>query len=110
MKPTHVPARYRFRVKYRLKVVECARACGIRAPKRHFGRSRKAVRFWLRGFERDAVGCLLPRYSFQRRTRILEEVVAQFREARSEHDSTARDCLGSRLKRWLGPDHTRSPR
>jgi transposase InsO family protein len=99
-KTARVPARYRFRVKYRLKVVEYARVHGIQAAKRHFSRTRKTVRSWLRGYEREGVAGLLPRYPPSRRTRIPGEVVARIREARFEHHYGA-----SRAQVWLRRVH-----
>lgn len=102
MKAILVPARYRFRVNYRLRVVEYARTHGIRAATRHFGRTRKTVRSWLRGYERDGVAGLIPRYPPNRRARIPDEVIARIREARFEHGYGA-----SRAQVWLRRVHHR---
>jgi transposase InsO family protein len=81
-------------------VVEYARTHGIRAAKRHFGRTRKTVRGWIRNYERDGMAGLLPRYSATRQTRIPEEVVNRIREARVERQYGA-----SRAQVWLRRVH-----
>ncbi len=95
-----IPTRYRLRVKQRLAVVEYVETHGIKPASRYFGLERKTVRRWWRGWQREGVQGLVPRYPPRRKRRIPDAVVALTKIARVDHAYGA-----GRTRIWLERVH-----
>jgi transposase InsO family protein len=100
MSDVAIPAQYRTRVKYRLKVLAYVQQHGVKPAARHFALSRVTVRQWRDRHRADGTRGLLPRYPTRRRRRIAPEVIPLVKEARLEHRFGA-----DRTQIWLKRVH-----
>ena len=98
-----VPARYRLKVKQRLKIVEWAMQHGIKPAGERFGLDRKTVREWRDRYCAQGIVGLIPLYPERRQPRLAPEVLALIEHARRELQYGA-----ARTRIWLRRVHKRN--
>ena len=91
---------YRIRVRYRLLVLDYARAHGPTAAGRHYGVSARTIRRWRKRWRRDGLEGLVPAYPRHRARRVSPAAIELIRHARQELSYGA-----ARTRLWLQRVH-----
>lgn len=95
-----VRPQYRTRVRYRLLVLDYARAHGPTAAGRHYGVSSRTIRRWRKRWRRDGVEGLVPAYPRHRVRRVSSAAIELIRHARQDLGYGA-----ARTRLWLQRVH-----